>query len=807
MIKEFKEEKAKLSYYVPFFSIIEKNKTLIMVNKNGTVQKTLRFRGHDLNSKTKLDMISITSNINNILRRIGENYSIHIEAQRFKSKKYIGSEFNSKAAKMIDLEREKFFNAGNHYESNMYLTLTYLVPSDKVKKAEGIFFERGMEKTGEIDYIQEFINNFKEIAEMLKTVFLEVEILEEKELVTYLHSTVSAYNFEVEPPQVPAYLANYLCDSALTGGFKPMLAKKHLRCISLLGFPTYTQPAFLETLNNLDIEYRWINRFICLSKVEALKLLNKTWKLWFSGKKSIIDMIKEEIWHEQTNKINMDALNKAGEVESQIELTQGDIVSQGFSTSVVIVSDENETIADRKAELIKETINKLGFTAIIETLNAVEAFQGAVPGDIYHNIRKPIINSFTLSHILPIAAVWAGDEYNKHLSKEDYKAPALIYAQTDGSTPFRLNLHIGEVGHTLITGRTGAGKSVLLGTIAAQFMKYPDNQIFFFDKDRSSMVLTKSVGGKFYDLGEESLSFQPLRNIDDIKEREWANNWLLDIFEAEGIEINPITKDKIWNSLNLMAELDKNLRTISSFNSYINDEELKNAIYPYTRAGAAGRYFDNDDDNLEFNNWQVFEMNNVVGNKQVLAPLLDYLFHKIEISLSYKPTLLVLDECWLFLSNPRFAAKIQDWLKTLRKKNASVVFATQSLNDIKKSAIFETILDACETKIFLANNQAKTTTYQEIYKEFNLNEKEIEIIAGATLKKDYYYKSTKGSRLFDLKLNPIGLAFLTSTGAEDQKKCMELKNLSTDEFIAEWLKYKKVSLDEDMENILGGVKE
>ena len=804
MIREYTEEKSKLSYYVPFFSLIKRDNTLLMINKNGTIQKTLKFRGYDLNSSVKSEMIATTSSFNNILRKIGENYTFHVEAQRMKSKKYVSAEFKSKAAKLIDIEREQFFNAGNHYESNMYFTLTYLLPKDTIKKAEGIFFERGEEKTGEIDYIGEFLKVFDEIVETFKDVFLEVEVLDERETLTYLHSTVSAYKFEVKAPNVPAYIANYLCDSSLTGGLKPKLANKHLRCISLQGFPNFTEPAFLENLNNLDIEYRWVHRFICLSKVEALKLLEKKWKLWFSGRNSMLDILKEQITGTAATKVNMDAINKAEEVDGQIQLTTADVVSQGYSSCVVIVSDENETVADQKAAIIKETINKKGFTAIIETLNGVEAFLGSVPGNIYNNIRKPIINSFALSHLLPTSNIWAGDEYNKHFSTEDYKAPALIYTQTEGSTPFRLNLHVSEVGHTLITGRTGGGKSVLLGTIAAQFTKYPNNQIFFFDKDRSSMVLTKAIGGRFYNLGEEDLSFQPLRNINIISEREWANGWLLDIFETENVKITPILKEKIWNALCLMSELPENFRTLSTFKSYLNDQELQEAITPYTKAGAAGRYFDNSNDNLDFISWQVFEMNNVVNNKQVLVPLLDYLFHRIELNLSTKPTLLILDECWLFLDNPRFATKIKDWLKTLRKKNASVVFATQELNDVKKSSIFETILDACETRIFLANNQAKTSAYYDIYKTFNLNEREIEIISKAVLKKDYYYKSTKGSRLFDLKLNPINLAFIASTGAEDQKKCLTLSNLSTDDFIKEWLKYKNVELNEEMKSILGG---
>src|SRR3546814_6123138 len=88
------------------------------------------------------------------------------------------------------------------------------------------------------------------------------------------------------------------------------------------------------------------------------------------------------------------------------------------------------------------------------------------------------------------------------------------------------------------------------------------------------------------------------------------------------------------------------------------------------------------------------------------AAVLSYLFHRIEGRLDGSPTLIIIDEGWLVLDSPLFAAQLREWLKTLRKKNASVVFATQSLADIETSAIAPAIIESCPTRIFLPNDRA-----------------------------------------------------------------------------------------------------
>ena len=786
MLKEYSEEKGKLSSYVPWICLIDKG---VVLNKNGTLQKTLKYRGYDLDSSTVYELKNINAKLNDVIKRLGQGWSLNVEARRKKCTDYIEAKNEILAIDIIEKERKLNFLENEHFESEYYLTIVQLIPTDNSKKVGEIFLEYAKKSEILDKTLENFNKEFKKILNLFKEIFLEVTELDDEETYTYLHSCVSTKTDKVIVPEIPYAMANYLCDSDLVGGLKPKLRGKEIRCISIQGFPNYTVPGFFDVLNRLNIPYRWITRFLMLSKLEALSKMERKYKNIFSQRLSLFQRVYAELTgekEENSRKLNEDALNKANEVRTQIALTTGDYVSQGFYTCTLIVDGDSIDEVEERVDVISKTINNMGFITIEESINSVEAFLGSIPGNITNNIRMPILNTITLSHLLPVSSVWGGDSWNKHLN-----APPLIYTKTKGSTPFRFNIHIEDIGHSAIVGPTGYGKSVLLGLIASSFIKYKDSRVYFFDKDASSRVLTYAVGGEFHDLGNDELSFQPLANIEIVEEKEWAYGWILEILEQENVKVSPTQKEKIWKALDNLAKTPIELRTISNFYTSVNDREIKEALIPYKIGGALGKYFDSDKDTLNFSRWQVFEMNQVINNKKGITPLLSYIFRRIENSLDGNPCIIILDECWMFFDNPIFAAKIREWLKVLRKKNCSVIFATQELGDILNSKLFTTVLDACQTKVFLPNPNAFADNYIPIYQKFGLNKTEIEIISKATKKKEYYYKSTKGSRLFELDLKEKTLSLIASSDLAKQSKAKELKEIYRDanDFTREWLSY------------------
>lgn len=135
----------------------------------------------------------------------------------------------------------------------------------------------------------------------------------------------------------------------------------------------------------------------------------------------------------------------------------------------------------------------------------------------------------------------------------------------------------------------------------------------------------------------------------------------------------------------------------------------------------------------------------------------------------------MLDEAWLFLDHPAFSAKIREWLKVLRKANVAVWFATQSLADVAQSKIMPTLIEACMTKIFLPNSSARNDEVAKFYRMFGLNDKQLDILASSTPKRDYYLTSPQGNRLFSLGLGPLALAVCGATGKEAQRDAIAIR--------------------------------
>jgi type IV secretion system protein VirB4 len=353
--------------------------------------------------------------------------------------------------------------------------------------------------------------------------------------------------------------------------------------------------------------------------------------------------------------------------------------------------------------------------------------------------------------------------------------PVLLQARTKGATPFRLSLFQGDVGHTMVCGPTGAGKSTLLNLLAAQWRRYPQGQVYFFDKGGSCKVLTLAVGGDYYDLGaaEGGLSFQPLSRVQEPSERLWAQEWLLDILDREGVKADPALKEELWRVLELLGACEARDRTLSSLTNLLQHRLAKEALRRYTLQGPYGHLLDANQDQLNTGSWQAFETEQLMQSKAATAAVLTYLFHRLEErfaaeSTGGRPTLLVLDEAWVFLADGLFAATIHQWLKVLRKRNVAVIFATQSLSDIADSPIAPALIENSLTRIFLPNARAMEPAVRKVYESFGLSEQQLRLLASAVPKKDYYYQSREGSRLFELGLGPLALAFCGASSQGDR---------------------------------------
>ena len=781
-LKPYADPTPHLADFLPWAALVAPG---VVLNKDGCLQRTARFRGPDLDSATPAELVAVTARLNNALRRLGSGWALFVEARRDPAAGYRQDRFPDTASGLVDLERrEQFAETDAHFESRYYLTFVWRPPAEDVARVSGLMIEGRAERGLDAwEQTESFVQRTDRVLQLVEGFMPQAAWLDDAQTLSFLHGAVTTARQAVRVPETPMHLDALLATAPLTGGLEPRLGEQHLRVLTVVGFPTATFPGVLDDLNRLAFSYRWSTRALMLDKTDAIRLLTRIRRQWFAKRKSVGAILKEVMTNEAASLVDTDAANKAADADAALQDLGADEVAQAFVTASVVVWDEDSRAAAEKLRLVEKAIQGRDFTVIPETLNAVEAWLGTLPGHVYANVRQPPISTVNLAHMMPLSAVWAGPARDDHLD-----ASPLFHARTAGATPFRFSLHVGDVGHCLVVGPTGAGKSVLLAMMAMSFRRYANAQIFAFDFGGSIRAATLAMGGRYHDLGGGAApSLQPLARIDDPMERTWAAEWLSALLARAGAPLTPEGRERLWSALGALAAAPIDQRTISGLIALLQDSALKLALKPYAVGGPAGRLLDAEHETLTPAAIEAFETEGLVGGPGAGA-VLAYLFHRIEGRLDGRPTLVIVDEGWLALDDPQFAGQLREWLKTLRKKNAAVVFATQSLADIKDSPIAPAIIESCPTRLFLPNARALEPQIAAIYAGFGLNARQVEIIARATPKRDYYVQSPVGDRLFDLGLGEVALAFAAASSKADQARIDAVLAAAPDDFAEAWLR-------------------
>lgn len=800
-LREFRSTAYGLPDLLPWAALVDNG---IILTKSGGFLAAWEYRGPDLDSATPEELHAMASRLNSTLK-LGDGWTIHGDAIRAPAPGYapVGA-FPDRTTRLIDDWRRRMHEGTSAgFASRYVLTVTWHPMPDAAARVADLFVEGRAQGTA-TRQLERFRDQVREIEGRLSSLVKIRRLSDERDeytsvlsspLLSHLEhcATLSSAARPVRMPEVPMYLDAILGNHDFLTGFVPRIGPRSLACIALVGLPSHSAPGILDFLSRLPVAYRWSNRFIYLDPGRAEKLLNQYRSRWAQKRKSLMNLLRENAGGQATH-INADADRMAADAVQALAETSSGMVQYGYYTSVLILSDADTQMLDDAAREVAKLIEHRGFGVRVEDVNAVEAYLGSLPGNTSVNVRRPLIHTLNLAHLLPFTAVWAGPDFHScPFYPKD--SPPLLYARTDGSTPFRLSLHAGDLGHTVILGPTGSGKSTLLATLVAQHFRYPRAQVFAFDKGYSLLPLCWASGGEHYDIAGDSdgveLAFCPLGQVHETSEQAWAAEWIEELCILQGATITPQHRQEIFRAIMQLgaSTTDMRQRTLTNFLVLLQDQNLRDALKAYTLRGMAGQLLDAEEDSLRSDPFQVFEMEHLLyrGEKLVL-PVLTYLFHRIEQRFKGQPTLLVLDEAWVMLAHPVFKAKIREWLKVLRKANVAVVFATQSLTDLVRSGIADVVFESCPTKILLPNTEAQTEGSRLLYEGIGLNRRQIEILAMATPKRQYYMIHPDGRRLFELGLSGPELAFVGSSGKEDIARIRVLRGEFGEHWPAAWLR-------------------
>ncbi|WP_295482154.1 hypothetical protein [uncultured Succinatimonas sp.] len=744
----------------------------LIVLKSGALCAFYEIFPDDQSQLNKASLTHFEQIIQKAFLKLGGNWAVHFDVKRIKDGFYAPTcdSFNQ-TINDLEIKRILKFKNEKSFESRFFLTLTFLGTSTSRRKIESLVLNDSNDhksaKESTLELIEKFQSECKSITDTLSLVIKVKALTSTQHLnftlnqtLSFIHSCITGKEHDIAVPKHNCYLDALLSTKDFSSGFTPKIGSNYIACIAIDGFPQSSYLGILNSLALLPFPYRFHSRFLTFDKMQSHILLEKYRRLWSQKSRGILS----QIFNQPNARVNEYAVEKVSEIDEAKFAFEGNEEIFGAYTSVIIIMDENMDLLQEKATLAVKTIEDLGFAARVETVNANESYLGSLPGHCFENIRRPILSGTVFTDLIPLSTPWNGERFSPNPLYGKNASP-LMQVKSAGHSRFYLNLHQKDLGNTAVVGPPGSGKSVLLGSLILNLMRYKNMKIFAFDKGYSFYAISKALSGSHIEFSNLKSAFCPLYHLENSNDFTYAQDFIELLCRMSGHSLSLEERSEINNCLKILAQREKDKRSLSDFHLLLLSKNLKQAIAPYTVIAGENNLLDNTE-NLGFDSdLTVFECSDLFESPQSFSlPLLKQIFKLISDSFSGDPRAIILDEAWLMLRDEIFASELLKWFKTLRKHNVIVVLATQSITDIAKSTLFETFLECVKTRIYLPNYDAKSDVLKPIYKQTGLNEEQINNLSDAIPKKDYLLLKGQKAAFFNLMMTEEELRLLSFSG-------------------------------------------
>ncbi len=697
---------AHISDVVPWRAVLAPG-VVLQKDQHG-LQRTYALRGPDVQGETPEVQGALMLQANEVLKRLGGRWMLQSEAQRRKVTTLPAHPWAHPVPALIDQERrQRVLVEPGTLETAYYLTLSWFPPAQSTQ--HGLRWlvqgpgDPGIQSAAPQEVsLHTFLTQSDYYLDLLKGVLAVGRPLSTAEALTYLHNCVSDRWHEVCDLASLADIDVQLCDTPWAGGWYPQLGAWHVRTCSVLAYPARSTVGIVRALEAANVEYRWCTRWVGLEKHVQAGLLRKTQGAWIGQERGFLARMAESMSSQPTRVLNTDATNKADEADMARQEIGADVVAYGEFTSTVTVWDTDAARADDKLKLVMQAFDRQGFVTTAERHHATAAWLSSHPGNRRDNVRRTPQHSLTLAHLCPgLTATWPGPERDAYLNGLPW-----FYTHTEESTLFRVVNHVRDVGHFLVLGATGSGKSTLGNFLRAQWMQYPHAQAKLFDLDGHGRLLTYLLGGHWHDLGSPTLRLQPLRHCDDPQRYGLILQWVLDLLEDYEVPRVGEVQAYVGSTLTKLAKLPTSQRTLSTLLTLMAEQsrgtelhakagridaqgishpdmELKRLVTLHTSVRTAlkrfsvdgdyGGVFDADTDDLSDHPLQTFELRSLLQRPRLLGPILRYVLMQVELQMTTEaPMLLLLDDAAIPWAVPKIAEKSKEWMMTTRKKRRSI---------------------------------------------------------------------------------------------------------------------------------------
>lgn len=601
--------------------------------------------------------------------------------------------------------------------------------------------------------------------------FVQITVLDQQGQFTFLRRLLNYDTWRIAgSPQSTQFLDYQIVNSSVEAERDHLRVGDHaVRVLTMKEAIAETRPLVLDALLKVPASFTVCTEWVPLSQDKARKEVGKRRRHFNISKTGFVSQLGNDPAKTNPRDVLVDE-SKQADIDNLGDCLRalGDGQSMGdFSLTIVLYGDSKQMLDHLVGEFASVFTNADG-NLFVETYNQLNAYFATIPGNHALNLRRLYLLNSNYADLSFLFTILPGEKSNSHLNAE-----YLAVLETDNSTPYYLNLHNGEVAHTLILGMTGSGKSYLANFILQNAQKYTP-QTYIFDIGGSFRSLTTIFGGSYLNVGQDARDFtiNPF-SLGPTKENL---QFLFSLFRVliEGNEqryrLDFKEERRLWDAIERVYVLEPEQRTLSNFANIIGG--LKERLHRWMQGGQYGFVFDNKEDTLSFSRFQTFNFTGWGDAPEVLEPLLFYILHRASNEITDPQQLgtfkiFLLDEAWLFIKNETIRSYIVQAQKTWRKHHAAMVLATQSIKELQESGMLQIVSESCPTKIFLANPEMDRDLYRDA---FHLNDTELELIAGLVPPGQMLIRKAQSSKKVHLNVDSVTHWTATNSAPDNLKK-------------------------------------
>lgn len=702
--------------FIPYYCHIDRE---TVVTKKEEIMQVISVTGFSFETADDEDVDMKKMVRNSLLKSMASgNFAIYFHTVRRRQSKFPAGNMPSGFAESLNEAWKRKHHSRSSYGNEMYITVVRKPDTSGIAKFEHLT-KKVVEKADKSARNEAFRESHKELAEVVNRLVTSLRDYN-PQLLTCFESNGVVYSEPLEffgmlvnaghrqPVALSSRdLSHLLPTQRLYFGKRAIevrgtTSRYYAGMVSVREYSAATAAGLLDSFLQLPFEFIITQSFV------------------FENRQTNIESMQRQ----QRKLIQSEdvAVSQVAEISEALDMTMSGHVAFGQHHLTVLCLDENlAALEDSVSLAISELVN-VGINPVREKMFLEPCYWAQLPGNLEYVGRKALINTMNMAgfaslHNYPVGRI-----------KGNHWGDAVTVLDTTSGTPYFFNFHLRDVGHTTIIGPTGAGKTVLMNFLCAQAQK-AHCRMFYFDKDRGADIFIRAMGGHYHIIEPgDRCHFNPLQLPDTAENRTFLGEWFKSLVTVNGEIITAEDQTLINHAIvgnYKLAKKDRILRNVAPFFGLETPDAISARLRMWHSNGRYAGLFDNPSDGIDFSHAATFgfEMGLLLSDRNSLVPVLLYLFHQIQQSLDGTPTIIVLDEAWALIDNPFFATKIKDWLKTLRKLNALVIFATQSVEDATGSEISDTLIQQTATQIFLPNPKA-TEAYKKAFmvsdREFNL---------------------------------------------------------------------------------------